>query len=67
MVLRHVLRIGVAKGLCRARFQIDAELGAPANSCVLFAGELLGPWTGGRITAPLHFVNEGHQVSVTQP
>eukprot|EP01052_Picozoa_sp_SAG31_P046698 SAG31_NODE_9033_length_1345_cov_1.360353_1_plen_83_part_10 len=42
---------------------VDAELGAPRNACVLFAGELLGPWSDGRLIAPLHFVNESHQIA----
>jgi hypothetical protein len=38
----------------------------PSAACTVFAGECLGLWTDGKITAPLHFVDESSQVAAAQ-
>eukprot|EP01047_Picozoa_sp_COSAG01_P038525 COSAG01_NODE_3131_length_6533_cov_6.407212_2_plen_157_part_00 len=45
---------------------VHAEHGAPTAACTVFAGECLGLWTDGKITAPLHFVDESSQVAAAQ-
>jgi hypothetical protein len=45
---------------------VHAERGAPTAACTVFAGECLGLWTDGKITAPLHFVDESSQVAAAQ-
>lgn len=45
---------------------VDAEEGVAANICSVFAGECLGPWSNGKLVAPLHYVNEQSQAAAEQ-